>query len=64
MKKNIGTKDRLLRLTIALILFLLAWWLQSWIILGFALFTLYEAAASWCIWYQLTGQNSCPMDKK
>lgn len=63
MKKNIGTKDRLFRLTIALCLFILAWWIQSWIVLGLALFTLYEAAASWCIWYQLIGKNTCPLKK-
>jgi len=63
MKKNIGTSDRLFRLSIAIILLLLAWWVKSWILLGFGLFTLYEAAASWCILYQFTGKNTCPIDQ-
>jgi hypothetical protein len=63
MKKNIGNKDRLIRLIIAIILFILAWWLESWIILGVAVFTLFEAFASWCIWYQMMGKNSCPIEK-
>lgn len=63
MRKNIGTQDRLIRLGIAIILFGLAIWFKSWILAGLGLFTLYEAAASWCIFYQLTGRNSCPIDK-
>ena len=64
MKKNIGTMDRLLRLAIAILLFIYAWWAWSWIALLFGLFTLYEALASWCIFYQLIGKNSCPSTAK
>ena len=64
MKKNIGTADRIVRLSIACLLFAFAWWQGSWIALAFALFTLYEALASWCILYQLLGKNSCPIDRK
>lgn len=64
MKKNIGTTDRLIRLTLAMVLFALAYWYQSWILLGIGLFTLYEAVASWCVMYALLGKNSCPIDKK
>lgn len=63
MHKNIGKRDRLIRLTIAILLLLFAWWEKSWIALGFGLFTLYEAVASWCILYQLFGKNSCPIDQ-
>lgn len=59
MKKNLSTQGRLLRLGIAIILFGLAWFYWSWILLGFGLFTLYEAVASWCILYQIFGINSC-----
>jgi predicted anti-sigma-YlaC factor YlaD len=59
MKKNIGTADRLLRLAIAVILLLFAWWQSSWIALVFSLFTFYEALAGWCVLYQLLGKNSC-----
>lgn len=61
MKKNIGTADRLIRLALAIILLFCAWWFSSWIALGLGLFTLYEAAASWCVLYQILGKNSCPL---
>lgn len=63
MKKNIGIADRLIRLTLAVILLILAWWLKSWILLGLAIFTLYEAVAGWCIMYYIIGKNSCPIKK-
>lgn len=62
MKKNIGTADRLIRAAIGIFLLALAWWLASWILLAFALFTFYEAFASWCVLYQIVGKNSCPID--
>ncbi len=58
-QKNIGTADRLFRLTVAVILFALSYWLGSWLLLAAALFTLYEAVASWCVYFWLTGKNSC-----
>ena len=60
-KKNIGTADRLLRLSFAIALLFYAWWQGSWIALGFSLFTFYEALSSWCILYQFLGKNSCPL---
>ncbi|MDP1835429.1 MAG: DUF2892 domain-containing protein [Chlamydiales bacterium] len=62
MKKNIGTLDRILRLSIGLLLLLYAWWMPSWIALIFALFCLFEAVASWCLFYQIIGKNSCPIN--
>lgn len=62
MKKNIGTNDRILRLLIGLLLLAFAWWQSSWIALAFAIFTFYEALSSWCVFYQLIGKNSCPID--
>lgn len=64
MKKNIGLRDRLLRLAIGILLLAFAWWQSSWIALGFALFTFYEALAGWCIYYQIIGKNTCPIDTK
>ena len=63
MKKNIGTLDRIFRLTIGVFLLAFAWWQTSFIALGLALFTFYEAFASWCILYQLIGKNTCPINK-
>ncbi len=63
-KKNIGTKDRVIRLVIAIILLGYAAWQKSMICLAAGLFTLYEAVASWCIMYQILGKSSCPINKK
>lgn len=63
MKKNIGNPDRLIRLTIGIVFLILAWWQNSWIALFIALFTFYEALAGWCLFYQLIGKNSCPIDR-
>lgn len=64
MKKNIGTTDRIIRLSIGIIFLIIAWWESSWIALGIAIFTLYEAFASWCLFYQIIGKNSCPIDRQ
>lgn len=64
MKKNLGTRGRLIRFVMSLLLFVLAWRNQSLLLFGAALFTLYEALASWCVIYQLLGINHCPLDKK
>lgn len=64
MQKNIGTTGRLIRLGIAILLLLYAWWQSSWIALTASLFTFYEVFASWCIVYQLLGKNTCPIDSK
>lgn len=63
MQKNIGKSDRILRFVIGLVLLVAAWWTSSWILLAIALFTFYEALASWCVFYQLIGRNSCPINK-
>lgn len=59
MRKNIGTKDRLLRLAIAIVLLALAYWKGSWLLLAAGLFTLFESAFSWCVLYQILGKSSC-----
>jgi hypothetical protein len=64
MRKNIGIKDRLLRLFIACILLGYAMWNGSWIAAGIGIFTFYEALAGWCVIYQLLGKNSCPLSSK
>lgn len=64
MNKNIGPTDRLLRAILGVLLLLFAWWQSSWIALGFAIFTFYEALASWCILYQLIGKNTCPIEDR
>jgi hypothetical protein len=63
MKKNIGNEDRLLRLTLAVLILLYSWWQASWVALAISLFVFYEALAGWCVLYQILGKNSCPIDK-
>ncbi|MBX7066982.1 MAG: DUF2892 domain-containing protein [Parachlamydiales bacterium] len=60
MKKNIGTIGRVIRLIISIILLVFAYLKGSWLLLFFGIFTLFEAAFSWCIVYQLLGRSSCP----
>lgn len=64
IKKNIGTKDRIIRLVLALIFLGVAIWERSWIALAASLFTFYEAFMGWCILYQLLGINSCQINNK
>lgn len=64
MTKNIGPIDRGIRLVLGLILLFFAWWFSSWIILAFALFSIFEAAASWCLLNQILGKNSCPLHRE
>lgn len=60
LRKNIGKTGRILRGTLGILLLIYALWKGSWIAAFFGLFTLFEACASWCIFYQLIGKNSCP----
>ena len=61
MKQNLGKSDRLMRAVIGVILLVFGVISQSGLLLIFGLFCLYEAIASWCVLYQLTGKNSCPL---
>ncbi len=63
-KSNIDTAGRILRLVIGLILLSFAYYYSSWILLAIALFTFFEAAKGWCVFYQLMGKNSCPINNK
>jgi hypothetical protein len=62
LPKNIDATGRILRASISIALLLLAWWAKSWILLIFGLFTLFEAAMSWCVVYHFLGKSSCPKD--
>ncbi len=67
MKKNIGTADRIMRAVLGVILLALALfvatvaWVQVVLIIG-ALFCFFQAVMSWCLWYQIIGKNTCPID--
>jgi hypothetical protein len=60
MQKNLDLKGRLIRAFLGILLLTFAWWASSVIALLAALFTFYEAAASWCVVYQILGINHCP----
>lgn len=62
MKKNIGTTDRVVRLCIAFLFFIVAFFLSGfgrWVVVLLGLFSLYEALFSWCAFYVLLGKNTC-----
>lgn len=62
VQKNIGTSDRLLRLTIGV--GLLLWAITTtWspLLIFFSGFALFEAVFSWCGFYAALGKNTCPV---
>src|SRR3989338_10421615 len=61
MKPNIGTKDRIARLLIGVVLISLALINKSTFMALAGLFSIYEALSSWCVFYQLLGRNTCPI---
>jgi len=68
LQKNIGAPDRIMRFLIALVLSVAAlraqeMWMQIVLSLG-VLFVLYEVISSWCLFYQLIGKNTCPVQKR
>ncbi len=64
LSQNIGFSDRLIRLIIALLFLVIAYWRVNWIIFAAALFVLFESIVGWCALYQILGKNSCSIKKK
>lgn len=64
MNKNIGRKDRVARFLIGMALLVLALALKSSTLAIIGAFSIFEAAFSWCVFYQLTGKNTCPVPAK
>jgi len=62
LHKNIGKKDRIVRLTLAIVLLLWAM-SSSWnpLIIFISGFTLFEAMFSWCGFYAAIGKTTCPL---
>jgi len=62
VSQNIGSKDRFIRFSIAVVLFVWAittsW--SPWL-LFFSGFALFEAIFSWCGFYAALGKNTCPI---
>ncbi len=60
--KNIGTPDRLFRAGIGVVLLVVAAFTGWGPVLLFASgFCFFQAIFSWCLFNQLTGQNTCPL---
>lgn len=68
MKKNIGTTDRLCRLSLAIITGVTAVLIDLTILrivlVAISLFTFYEALVGWCALNALLGKNTCPISLK
>jgi hypothetical protein len=61
MKQNLGLADRLLRLVLGVGFLAVGVSTGSGIAVIGGLFSIYEAVASWCVFYQLIGRNTCPL---
>ncbi len=59
--KNIGRADRLIRLTLALLLLVSGIWFWQPVLLAAAGFVLYEVLSGWCAVYAAIGRNTCPI---
>ena len=64
MKPNIGTRDRIIRLIIGVVLISIAVIYKSTFMALGGLFSIYEAFSSWCVFYQLLGKNTCPIENQ
>ena len=58
---NIGKPDKILRISIAVILLILGFSSSNFILLFFSGFALFEAMFSWCGFYAAIGRNTCPI---
>lgn len=68
MHKNIGTFDRLVRMVIGIICIILAIVIVNSLIgkiilILAGIFCFYEAFSSWCLFYQIIGRTTCPIEK-
>lgn len=61
ISKNMGKKDRLMRLFVGIIFLIASVYLSSYIFLLIALFCFFQAMFSWCLYHALTGKNTCPL---
>ncbi len=58
---NIGKPDKALRISIAVILLIIGFFSNNFILLFFSGFALFEAMFSWCGFYAVIGRNTCPI---
>ncbi|MDI9347503.1 MAG: DUF2892 domain-containing protein [Methylacidiphilales bacterium] len=63
IKKNMGKKDRILRLIAAVVFLTIGVYLSSYVLLFFALLCLFQAVFSWCLYHALTGKNTCQLQQ-
>jgi len=60
-KPNIGKNDKILRFSISLVLLCIGYYSNSFALLFFSGFALFETIFSWCGFYALLGKNTCPV---
>ena len=67
MIKNIGKKDRLVRLILGIICFAAAYFskndISQILLVAAGIFCVFQATFSWCAWYSFIGKNTCPIQK-
>lgn len=59
MHKNIGTTDRIIRISLGIILIGVGYYTRSGMLVLGGLFSVYEGVSSWCVLYQFLGVNTC-----
>lgn len=64
MIKNLGFIDRLIRISIGILLIIFGWYTGSGMTVLGGIFALFEGLVSWCVVYQLFGINTCPVKQK
>jgi hypothetical protein len=65
MKKNIGTKDRLARLALAIILFTVSFFVDNEtakiVLIIISIIALIQSVIGWCGLYAILGKSTCPV---
>ena len=63
MKKNIGTKDRIARIVLAVILFTISFFINNEItkiiLIIISIISLLQTGIGWCGLYAILGKNTC-----
>jgi hypothetical protein len=63
MVRNVGNLDRIIRIILGVVIFVLGIAAQSWLAL-LAVIPLGTALVGWCPLYRLFGMNTCPVNQR
>jgi hypothetical protein len=64
MKKNIGSVDRIARISIGVIAIGAGIFQSSGFLILIGAFSIFEALVGWCALYQIIGVNTCPVKQR